>query len=220
MEIRLIQTSRNPKTGNISQTYSSPDTCPKSCPFKGNGCYASYGNCKIHWSSKKDFIPVEQLKAKVQELSTYIIRHNVAGDIAKKNTDKIDRDLVRVLIDAYEGKKAYTYTHCKATPYNFQVAKKAISKGFVINFSCETIEQVKRVLKENLPAVMAVASMEKDIIKKDNILFKKCPADKLNVTCRDCKICTKPNREEVIVFEAHGSGKNKASSFLISLKEE
>lgn len=219
MEIRLIQLSKNPKTGNISQTYSSPDTCPKSCPFKGNGCYASYGKCKIHWDSKKDFIPIEKLKEKVQELSTYIIRHNVAGDIAKKNTDRIDKELLSALVEAYEGKKAYTYTHCKVSPYNFRIAKEAIEKGFVINFSCETIEQVKKVLKANLPAVMAVSSMEKDIVKKDNILFRKCPADGLNITCRDCKICTKANRKEVIVFEAHGNGRKRASSFLIKLEE-
>lgn len=36
----LIPESQNTKTGNILQSYSSPSSCPVSCPFKESGCYA------------------------------------------------------------------------------------------------------------------------------------------------------------------------------------
>lgn len=41
--------SGNKKTGKIAVTTSSSSTCPKSCPFKGNGCYAEGGPLRIHW---------------------------------------------------------------------------------------------------------------------------------------------------------------------------
>lgn len=36
----LLPESSNAKTGNIIQSYSSPSSCPVSCPFKESGCYA------------------------------------------------------------------------------------------------------------------------------------------------------------------------------------
>lgn len=36
----LLPESQNTKTGNIIQSYSSPSSCPVSCPFKESGCYA------------------------------------------------------------------------------------------------------------------------------------------------------------------------------------
>ena len=36
----LIPESQNTKTGNILQSYSSPSSCPVSCPFKDGSCYA------------------------------------------------------------------------------------------------------------------------------------------------------------------------------------
>ena len=36
----LLPESQNSKTGNILQSYSSPSSCPVSCPFKESGCYA------------------------------------------------------------------------------------------------------------------------------------------------------------------------------------
>lgn len=36
----LLPESQNTKTGNILQSYSSPSSCPVSCPFKESGCYA------------------------------------------------------------------------------------------------------------------------------------------------------------------------------------
>jgi hypothetical protein len=41
--------STNKKTGSMVVTTSSQKTCPHSCPFKKNGCYADSGPLQIHW---------------------------------------------------------------------------------------------------------------------------------------------------------------------------
>ena len=41
--------SGNSKTGQVAATYVSQDSCPKSCPLMGSGCYAETG--PISWST-------------------------------------------------------------------------------------------------------------------------------------------------------------------------
>lgn len=220
-KIKFIGVSKNVKTGPISQTYSSCDTCPTSCKFKNNGCYAKMGHTLIHWKDTEvnGVAPSELREVINNTYSSNIIRHNVAGDIAIPNTSDIDEKLVDMLISAYKGKKAYTYTHCVVNDRNIAIVKKAISKSFVINFSCENIEQVKKCHANNVPCVLAVASMAKDKVKKEGITFIRCMANGKDITCSSCKKCLVKNRKSVVVFEVHGNGKYKAlkANFLMEL---
>ena len=50
MKTHLTPFSKNIKTGPIPVSTSSKDTCPDSCPLKGNGCYAESGPIAIHWA--------------------------------------------------------------------------------------------------------------------------------------------------------------------------
>lgn len=45
----LLPESQNTKTGNIIQSYSSPSSCPVSCPFKESGCYAKNTHTAKVW---------------------------------------------------------------------------------------------------------------------------------------------------------------------------
>lgn len=45
----LLPESQNTKTGNILQSYSSPSSCPVSCPFKESGCYAKNTHTAKVW---------------------------------------------------------------------------------------------------------------------------------------------------------------------------
>jgi hypothetical protein len=47
----LTLKSRNVKTGPIPVSTSTRKTCPDSCPFKNNGCYAESGPLAIHWKA-------------------------------------------------------------------------------------------------------------------------------------------------------------------------
>lgn len=46
----ITRRSDNKKTGRIVVTTSSQKTCPNTCPFKKNGCYADGGPLLIHWN--------------------------------------------------------------------------------------------------------------------------------------------------------------------------
>ena len=149
---------------------------------------------------------------------TDVIRHNVAGDIAKSGTSMIDTKLLDTLIEAYRGLKAYTYTHCRVDKRNIEAVKKSIKAGFVINFSVEDIKTAKKCYENNVPCVMAVNSMTKHTIKKEGLTFVQCPATyNENIHCKNCGLCYKKNRKSIVCFPAHGIGKNTIKDILIEL---
>ena len=77
--------TKNPKVGNMAATTSTAKTCPTSCPFKRNGCYADSGPLKLHWDKvtegeRGDDWPTFLSKIKdMPEGSKW--RHNQAGDL-------------------------------------------------------------------------------------------------------------------------------------------
>lgn len=217
--IKFVGTSANKKTGCISQTYSTKNTCPIRCPFREHGCYAKYGNTNIHWSQMKNSCKPNELKNIIHSIPhTDVIRHNVAGDIAKENTSDIDTVLLKHLLNAYKGLKAYTYTHCEVNKKNIDIVKKSIKAGFIINFSVEDIETAKKCYENNVPCVMALNSMSKHTIKKEGLTFVQCPATyNEDIHCKSCGMCYKKNRKSVVCFPAHGIGKHTIKDKLIEL---
>ena len=49
MRIQFTKVSENRKLGPMATTISSEDTCPPTCPLKGNGCYAEHGPLRWQW---------------------------------------------------------------------------------------------------------------------------------------------------------------------------
>ena len=50
LKFQFIEKSGNKKTGYMPVTYNSAATCPNSCIFKNNGCYASAGfHTRLNW---------------------------------------------------------------------------------------------------------------------------------------------------------------------------
>lgn len=214
VKIKFVEKSQNKKTGAITQTYSSCNTCPTRCPFKHNGCYAEYGPASIQWHSVKH--DVNNLTNLIKGgATTKLIRHNVAGDIAEEGTSNISEELLTILNKAYKNHTAYTYTHCEVNERNINLAK---SSKMVINFSCEELSQVEKAVKSGALAVMAVAKMSGAKKEINGIKYIKCPNTiNSNIQCKDCKLCANRRRKSVIVFEAHGNGRKKASNFLIEI---
>jgi hypothetical protein len=76
MKYRLTLKSRNKKTGPIPVSTTSADSCPPSCPFMDNGCYAKGGPLAIVWQQVDDI---------GTDLATFC--DTVASAIAKANRD-------------------------------------------------------------------------------------------------------------------------------------
>lgn len=218
MKFHLTLKSSNAKTGKMPVSTSPKSTCPKSCPFKGNGCYAEGGPLQIHWNKVsnnergKDWN--EFLEQVTNLPSNQVWRHNQAGDL-QGNNDKIDKITLQELIKANYGKNGFTYTHYsingKNSKVNKELIKEANNNGFTINLSAESLEQADNILDLNIgPVVITLPSSAKGKLitpKGRNVIL--CPAtQKESITCVSCKLCAKVNRKSIIGFPAHGFRKN------------
>ena len=214
IKIKFVASSGNKKTGNISQTYTSCNSCPNRCPFKNAGCYAKQGPVSWQWKKvEKTGCSPEELKNVVKNSKkvSEVIRHNVAGDIAIPGTDDINESLLNELCDAYKDHKAYSYTHCEVNERNLKLVKAAADKGFVINFSTEDIETAKKVLKAGCNAVIACNTISNRVVKKNDLTIVQCPATiDPEKHCATCGLCWQKDRKVVVAFPVHGNGKKKA----------
>ena len=212
VKIWYVAESGNTKTGKTAVTYTTPNSCPD-CPLKEKGCYAKNFPCCLQWkkAETKGVRPEELANVISNNVKSEVIRHNVAGDIAMPGTNDINESLVNNLVKAYKVfKKAYTYTHCVISKRNIEIVKNAMKENFVINFSTQTIEDVKKCLAAGVNAVIAVHTMSAKTVKKDGIKLVQCPATyNKNIHCVNCGLCAK-KRDYAIVFPVHGNGKNKA----------
>lgn len=187
MKMILLPKSSNAKTGNVIQSYSSRSTCPERCPFKdGKGCYAEGLRTSRIWDrceNPKDARFISNEKELKLALTSFLLeraykdprvkvlfRHNVAGDIARKGTSTIDANIVKALSNAVEFANSiftgnfsgYTYTHCEISAGSAKVIHEAASKGFLINASCETVEEVIHAKGLGVDAVITSVSPEKN----------------------------------------------------------
>lgn len=217
VRILCVAHSHNAKTGDIAQTYTSANTCPPRCPFKGAGCYAESFHTRLQWQRTEEDAPQRDNVRAPADLREWIeqntergalIRHNVAGDIAKPGTNSIDSRLLAQLIEAFHGRRAYTYTHCSPDGKNLALARAACSRGFVVNFSCESLEVAASIAAAGVPAVVAVPAAVPAGLKVRGRRVVNCPAQTHeNVTCKSCGLCARAGRNVIVAFAAHGSKK-------------
>ena len=76
--------SANVKTGPVTVTRTTTETCPTSCPLLGNGCYDQQGNGNIHRTKvdagKYETVSVSEYMRAIRNF-THIYRHNEGGDL-------------------------------------------------------------------------------------------------------------------------------------------
>ena len=235
LKMILIPKSSNAKTGNIIQSYSARSTCPNCCSLKNNGCYADSYHTSRQWDrcdnpndgrytkdgNELGFALLAATADKMRKGSTSVLfRHNVAGDLAYPDSNMIDKGRLEAITEACKrvnsvvggALKGYTYTHCAVNLQNVKAVRKASEEGFLVNFSCETIHEVKEAKALDCDAVLASADVDASIeaLKAEGLKAVQCPAQtKENVSCETCKLCSR-KRESVVIFAIHGNGAKKA----------
>lgn len=213
--VHLSLKSENTKTGPLPVSTTSKDSCPSTCPFMGNGCYAEVGKLAIHWrqvSQGERGMSWDDFCDAIEKLpENQLWRHNQAGDLpGKKN--RINRTMLRQLVEAQLGKRGWTYTHYDVTSnttvalHNVEAVKEANAGGFAVNVSCETPEQVDIAISRGLPAVIALPRNAPHRSKTPGgAPIVVCPAQTQEyMTCAVCKLCAKSERKVVVGFLAHG----------------
>jgi hypothetical protein len=62
LRFHLTRVSSNAKTGKIPVSTSSKATCPATCPFMGNGCYAASGPLAIPLGKRSPVATVDAVR--------------------------------------------------------------------------------------------------------------------------------------------------------------
>jgi len=212
--------SKNVKVGKMAVTTSTATTCPTSCPFKSNGCYADSGPLKLHWDKvtrKERGDDWSTFIDKIKDLPTGSKwRHNQAGDLPG-DMEKLDDVKCVELAKANKGKRGFTYTHYDVLD-NFQNAITVNIMnhlGFTVNVSANNLEHADKLCDLNIAPVATVLPIDQttNTVTPKGRKVVVCPATyKDDVSCASCMLCEKWDRNVVVGFPAHGTSKKKASA--------
>ena len=220
MLTQFVKISSNSKIGKIPATNSSRLTCPDSCPFKLNGCYADGYYTSLNWNkvtSGERGSEWPEFLASIKAIKpAQLWRHNVSGDLrpSPNNNELIDSKALTQLATANSDSRGFAYTHYKPSKHNIAAIRKANKLGFTVNLSANSVAQSIEYKKAypDLP-VVTVAPSDIDIETRtiDGVKVIICPATyKDNVTCKTCKLCSVASRDSVVAFPAHGTQTKKA----------
>ncbi|MDH5523103.1 MAG: hypothetical protein OEY01_03780 [Desulfobulbaceae bacterium] len=199
----------NRKTG-VAGTYAKVgETCPSTCPYLDNGCYAQHGQVNMHQNRAVTELEPSLSAAALAMYASIrgksITRLHVSGDFGNNNTIWVDYilglcELASSLkelmgIDSKEV-VAFTYTH----------------------FPKETFEPYRLLLKAHGISVVysdiievggAIVANSSDIPRlrgESGLLIKQCLNQTADVLCKDCTWCwTFERRKLIVAFDPHGS---------------
>jgi hypothetical protein len=224
MRFQLVKKSSNKKVGPIPISNSPRATCPPSCPHINDSCYAESGfHTRLNW----DKVDREERGLHWGEFVTAIAslpdgqlwRHNVAGDLPGVG-EEIDEVKLRELVNANKGKRGFTYTHKPLTTQNRKLLRSANLHGFTINASTDNVNQAVRLKQTTslIPVVTLVPRSAGDWrrIDKQGVSVVRCPAEYMDTSCAECKLCASRTRAVVVGFTAHGT-KAKQADIIASI---
>jgi hypothetical protein len=220
MNISLTLKSRNKKTGPIPVSTSSAETCPTTCPFKGNGCYAEGYPLKGRWdevTTGKRGGGLSDFVARVAALPKgQFWRHNQAGDLPGDGTN-VDRGGLLAIANANEGRRGFTYTHYDAiaNKANRAAIATANALGFTVNLSANNLSHADELADLGIGPVATVLphdfNARKTTTPKGRTVIQ-CPATyRDDVTCASCQLCQRQANRAIVGFPAHGISKKRAT---------
>jgi len=220
----LTPKSSNAKTGPIPVTTSAASTCPPSCAFINNGCYADSGPLKLHWLKVSDGSRGTDLATLCASIAKFPVgtlwRHNQAGDLPGAG-DAIDAAQLAQLVKANTGRRGFTYTHKPMTSQANRAAVAAANKaGFTINLSANNLAHADQLADLNIAPVAVVVPIDQvtNTVTPAGRAVVICPATiRDDVTCLSCQMCQRgaTSARPIIGFPAHGTQAKKAQAAVI-----
>lgn len=207
----VVVASTNAKLGRMSATYRTRTSCPTTCPFMRNGCYADgriFSISEKHGDDDPKFEKLIALENSIREGGA--VRLNVSGDFLddEERPDKAYIDACNELSRRRPDVTFISYTHAwrQLSPDDFV---------FTVNASCETPEDLTEAMAAGWQAVVVDdGTLIGTKVADRNVL--QCPQQyREGVTCDSCRACGQdtPTRP-VIAFMIHGVTRNKATASL------
>lgn len=212
--------SGNRKTGPIPVSISSAETCPPSCKFYGDGCYAEFHMLKRHWANvPENGLTWNQFLDKVRALPPGTLwRHNEAGDLPGIGI-RLALDKFYRLILANQGRRGFTFTHkpilaCDTVTH--AAIHFANESGFVVNLSADSLDQADWLAERRIAPVAVVVPTDFPLhgTTPHGRPVVICPAETKGLTCEDCQLCAYAKRKAIVGFRAHGQMKTRVDKLV------
>lgn len=217
-----VEISDNTKLGKISMTATSQESCPSSCPLRGQGCYAEAGRPnlvtqRLNRSTVTNPVEIATAEAElIRKLSgRRMLRLHTVGDCYVDEGAKILAQAAKEHTDK-KGMPVYTYTHGHDT--------KRESWGEIsVLRSCETFSQVKKAHADGFASAMVVDSHDsKTATKHEGFTIIPCPQQTgAAKNCSECRLCAMDKKlhakKAVIAFAIHGARQKRAKEILNSI---
>ena len=218
--VHLTPSSKNVKTGPIPVSTTGAQSCPNSCPFKGNGCYAQGGPLAMHWRKVTNGERGGEWAEFCDKVKAFpagqVWRHNQAGDLPGDG-ENIDMQALWQLTQANTGKTGFTYTHydVENNAHNATAVEHANLYGFTVNLSANDLVHADKLHALNIGPVAVVLDSDQnenlETAAGNQVVI--CPATQRDdITCATCKLCAREARGVIVGFPAHGASKRKAST--------
>jgi hypothetical protein len=238
----VVQISHNKKTGPIPVASSDRFSCPDACPLKNNGCYAESGPLRLWWNRLTEgrFRTKEALELIERLPYNQLWRYAVAGDLPGDG-DKINEYQLKKLVKANGPRQGFTYTHkpvlakagqrpAKYVLKNRELIAYANEHGFRVNLTANNLTMADELVDLDIAPVVSIAPKLSDPWwdqwgEPKRIETPKgrpcivCPESTgARVQCSTCRICQLPPanftnyRDDIVLFPAHGSGRNKVTA--------
>ncbi len=197
--------SGNTKTGPMPVSMTGRATCPPSCAFYGNGCYAETGHINIHWKKQTTLSLLEFCKEIRHIPARQLWRMNQAGDLPGHG-ETIDIPALQQITRANKNKRGFTYTHKYTTAENLDAIQAANNSGFTVNLSANNAGHADKLADTGLPVVVVVpldAPKVSHTPKGRKIVS--CPNHfNKRITCHRCGLCQIKDRKYIIGFHPVG----------------
>lgn len=224
-EVQISARSGNSKTGPIPTTMRPMTTCPSDCPFlptgEVGGCYGT-GRIFDLAARHSDYLSEDDMHKKLSKgvaRSARYLRDRVVGDILDDD-GAVDMGYIHTIARVAQAKDLvpFGYTHAWRRMTKAQVRATAKS-GYVLNASCETVDDVRQAVDLGLPVVIAGDEIDEGAVIAGKRVVT-CPAQtRDDVTCASCGLCAKPQRKAVVRFLLHGASKKKAARAVAGREE-
>ena len=203
----------NRKTGTMPVVTAPRKTCPPECPlFDLNFCYAKHSWQGDHWrkvSSGERGESFADVMLKISKLRKDTIwRYGVAGDLPGEN-GHLDKGLCESITSANGRSTGYAYTHYRpGKGDNLAVLQEMNRTHFTVNLSSDTLAEADEFIETGLPVVTLLPEGAPKVSHTPaGNKGVRCPAKGGKVTCADCRLYTRKDRDYVIGFVAHGTGR-------------
>jgi hypothetical protein len=209
--VHLVAISSNSKIGPMPATYRGRETCPTDCAFLNNGCY---GDGRIFALAHKYVraLSIDKAREILRRAKTdaKYLRDRVVGDLVNSR-GLFDMNYVRGIarLAREHGLTVFGYTHAWRI-LTREDAAAIRATGYVMNASCETVQDVRHAISLGMPSVITNDKIVEGATVAGYRVIT-CPAQiRDNVTCATCGLCAKPDRKVIIRFLTHGPSKKRA----------